>query len=136
MKPILWLMTALLVACGGSNGAPGSATMPPAGTDVVAPAPVPVPDPVPAPADSALFTQVQAIVQARCLACHSVTPSMPGYTTAPRGIRFDNAGQIRADARRIYVNVVQLEFMPYGNQTNMTAQERAVVRTWFESEMQ
>ncbi|MEW7848015.1 DUF4214 domain-containing protein [Massilia aurea] len=79
-----------------------------------------------------VFSQVEAIVQTRCLGCHSVTPTMPGFATAPRGIRFDSADQIRADARRIYVNVVQTEFMPYGNRTAMTPAERALVRTWFE----
>lgn len=80
-----------------------------------------------------VFSQIEAIVQTRCLACHSVTPTMPGFASAPRGIRFDTPDQIRADARRIYVNVVQTEFMPYGNRTGMTAAERALVRTWFEA---
>lgn len=79
-----------------------------------------------------VFSQVQAIVQNRCLGCHSVAPTLPGFATAPRGIRFDSPDQIRADARRIYVNVVETEFMPYGNRTGMTAAERALVRTWFE----
>lgn len=83
-----------------------------------------------------VFSQVEAIVQNRCLACHSIAPTMPGFANAPRGIRFDSADQIRADARRIYVNVVQTEFMPYGNRTAMTAAERALVRTWFEAELQ
>ncbi len=76
--------------------------------------------------------KVQAIVRARCVACHSVAPTMPGFTTAPRGIRFDTEAQVRADAYRIYVNVVQTQFMPYGNQTNMTQAERDIVRAWYE----
>jgi hypothetical protein len=79
-----------------------------------------------------VFSQVEAIVRTRCVACHSVTPTMRGFSTAPRGIRFDTPAQIRADARRIYVNVVQTEFMPYGNVTAMTAAERALVRKWYE----
>ncbi len=85
---------------------------------------------------SPAFPKVQAIVRARCVACHSATPTMRGFNTAPRGIRFDTADQIRADAYRIYVNVVQTQFMPYGNQTNMTQAERAVVRAWYEAEGQ
>lgn len=87
-------------------------------------------------AASPAFPKVQAIVRARCVACHSVTPTMRGFGSAPRGIRFDTADQIRADAYRIYVNVVQTQFMPYGNQTNMTQAERAVVRAWYETEVQ
>lgn len=87
-------------------------------------------------AASPAFPKVQAIVRARCAACHSATPTMRGFSSAPRGIRFDTADQIRADAWRIYVNVVQTQFMPYGNQTNMTQAERAVVRAWYEAGMQ
>jgi len=76
--------------------------------------------------------KVQAIVRARCVACHSVTPTMPGFASAPRGIRFDTDAQVRADAYRIYVNVVQTQFMPYGNQTQMTQAERDIVRAWYE----
>jgi mono/diheme cytochrome c family protein len=87
-------------------------------------------------AASPAFPKVQAIVRARCVACHSATPAMRGFASAPRGIRFDTADQIRADAYRIYVNVVQTQFMPYGNQTNMTQAERAVVRAWYEAGVQ
>jgi len=82
-------------------------------------------------AASPAFPRVQAIVRARCVACHSVTPTMPGFHGAPRGIRFDTPEQILADARRIYVNVVETQFMPYGNQTGMTQAEREMVRAWY-----
>lgn len=93
--------------------------------------PEPAAPPVVAPPPS-LFTQVEAIVALRCVACHSASPTMPGFASAPRGIRFDTPAQIRADALRINYTVVQTEFMPYGNRTSMTAAERAVVGAWFE----
>ncbi|MGH8853136.1 MAG: DUF4214 domain-containing protein [Telluria sp.] len=83
-------------------------------------------------ATSPALPKVQAIVRARCVACHSANPTMPGFATAPRGIRFDTPEQIQADVYRIYVNVVQTQFMPYGNQTKMTQAERKVVRAWYE----
>lgn len=83
-------------------------------------------------AASPAFPKVAAIVRARCVACHSAAPTMPGFHSAPRGTRFDTPEQIRTDAYRIYVNVVQTQFMPYGNQTNMTPAEREVVRAWYE----
>lgn len=137
------VLTALLMvaACGGGDdlddAGQGGGAQPP---QVVVPEPtVPeptVPAPVtPEPAPGSLFPQVEAIVAGRCVACHSVAPTMPGFASAPRGIRYDSADQIRADALRIYVNVVQLEFMPYGNRTAMTAAERDLVRRWYEGEM-
>jgi uncharacterized membrane protein len=98
---------------------------------VVAPPLVVAPPPVVVPAPPTLFEQVQAIVVLRCVGCHSVTPTMPGFSSAPRGVRFDTEAQIRADAQRIYFNVVTTEFMPYGNQTKMTPQERLVIAAWF-----
>jgi hypothetical protein len=83
-------------------------------------------------AGPARFSQVQAIVRNRCVACHSVQPVMPGFFTAPRGIRFDTPEQVRADAARIYYNVVQTEFMPYGNRTGMSSAERSLVGAWYE----
>lgn len=133
MRPVLGagvLATALLLAaCGGDSAAPAEPMAP---AEPAAPAEPVAPD---APAAPQLFPQVEAIVRARCLACHSVTPAMPGFASAPRGIRYDSADQIRADALRIYVNVVQLQFMPYGNRTGMTADEREVVRRWYEDEV-
>lgn len=78
-------------------------------------------------------TEVHAVVIRRCVACHSVTPSMPGFATAPRGIRFDTVEQVNADARRIHVNVVTTAFMPYGNRTHMTQAERQLIDVWFSS---
>jgi uncharacterized membrane protein len=125
--PGRWLarfgVAALLAGCGA--GSAPVATAPP----VVAPPPVVVVPP-PAPVLT-LFEQVQAIVVLRCVACHSVTPTMPGFSSAPRGVRLDTEQQIRADAQRIYFNVVTTEFMPYGNQTKMTPQERLVIAAWY-----
>lgn len=137
----------MLAACGGGDdldgagqggsGQPPQVVVPePVVPEPVTPTPVdPAPAPAPGPAPGSLFPQVEATVAARCVACHSVSPTMPGFGSAPRGIRYDSADQIRADALRIYVNVVQLEFMPYGNRTAMTAAERDLVRRWYEGEM-
>lgn len=117
------LAAALLLAGCGAGSAPVAVVVPPPVVVVVEPPPPPAPT---------LFEQVQAIVVLRCVACHSVTPTMPGFNSAPRGVRFDTEQQIRADAQRIYTNVVTTEFMPYGNQTRMTPQERLVIAAWFE----
>jgi hypothetical protein len=114
------LAAVLLAGCGA-----GSAPLAPAPV-VIEPPPVLVEPPV-----LTQFQQVQAIVVLRCVACHSVTPTMPGFSSAPRGVRLDTEQQIRADAQRIYFNVVTTEFMPYGNQTRMTPQERLVIAAWY-----
>lgn len=79
----------------------------------------------------AVHAEVMAIIKSRCVGCHSVTPTFPGFSQAPLGIRYDTSNQVRADAARIHTNVVKTQFMPYGNFTSMTEAERAVIDRWF-----
>lgn len=79
----------------------------------------------------AIHAEVMAIIKSRCVGCHSVTPTFPGFSPAPLGIRYDTSSQVRADASRIHTNVVKTQFMPYGNFTDMTDAERAVIDAWF-----
>lgn len=79
------------------------------------------------------FSQVQAIIVQRCVPCHSARPTIPGFSPAPLGIRFDSEAQIRAEVDRIDQYVVQTQFMPYGNLTQMTDSERAVIGKWIQA---
>lgn len=81
------------------------------------------------------FTQVRAIINQRCVGCHSANPTIPGFNTAPFGITFDTEAQIRAHAADIYQNAVVTQFMPFGNMTGMTDAERALIGTWFNQGM-
>jgi uncharacterized membrane protein len=77
---------------------------------------------------SVAFAQVKRIVEQRCTACHSVTPKLVG--TAPRGIRFDTAAEIKAQAPLIEQQAVQTKAMPQGNVTKMTQAERDLLGRW------
>jgi mono/diheme cytochrome c family protein len=76
------------------------------------------------------FAQVNAVIQARCVGCHSQHTTIPGFSPAQAGIRFDTEAQIRANAGLIYQDAVINQSMPYGNITNMTDAERALVGAW------
>ncbi|MBJ7313798.1 urate hydroxylase PuuD [Rugamonas sp. CCM 8940] len=82
---------------------------------------------------AAAFAKVRAIVTQRCVSCHSAHPSQPGFATAPAGVMFDGAEQIRQQSEKIYKQAVQLKAMPIGNMTNMSEAERAVIGAWFEA---
>ncbi len=73
------------------------------------------------------------LVKARCQSCHSRTPTMPGVTAPPKGLVLEQAEQVRANARRIYEQVVLTRNMPLGNQTGMTDAERDLISRWFRS---
>ncbi len=77
------------------------------------------------------FASVQAIITQRCLPCHASRPTQPGFTAPPAGIMFNSADQIRQLAQLIYGKSVLSQFMPLGNATKMTDEERATVGAWF-----
>ena len=76
------------------------------------------------------FTRAQAIVQERCVPCHSAHPTK--VDSAPMGIVFDTAKQIHAQARLIQQVAVQTKVMPLGNETGMTQAERDTLGAWFQ----
>lgn len=75
---------------------------------------------------------VEGVILVRCTPCHSHNPSRPGIGTAPKGIAFDDADQI-GRRREVIGRVVESEFMPLGNITAMTPEERRLVVEWSES---
>ena len=76
------------------------------------------------------FTQAQAIVQERCVPCHSAHPTK--VDSAPMGIVFDTPKQIQAQASLIQQVAVLTKVMPLGNQTGLTQAERDTLGHWIE----
>jgi uncharacterized membrane protein len=74
------------------------------------------------------FTRAQAIVQERCVPCHSAHPTK--VDSAPMGIVFDTSKQIAAQASLIEQVAVSTKVMPLGNQTGMTQAERDTLGAW------
>lgn len=70
-------------------------------------------------------------ITARCTPCHARTPTQPGITAPPKGLILDDGDRVRANARRIFQQVVVTRVMPLGNQTGMTDAERELVGRWF-----
>ncbi|TDR53410.1 putative membrane protein [Halomonas ventosae] len=75
--------------------------------------------------------EVHAIVESRCVACHSREPSQPGFTAPPAGMAYDTPEQLRAQRSKVK-EVVASGYMPLGNMTGMTDEERAVIAAWEE----
>jgi uncharacterized membrane protein len=74
------------------------------------------------------FVRAQAIVQARCVPCHSSNPTK--VDSAPLGIVFDRPEQIRVQASLIERVAVTSKTMPLGNATGMTQAERDELGAW------
>ena len=76
------------------------------------------------------FARVRAIVAERCSVCHSAHPSFSGITSPPKGVAFDTAAEIEAQASRIEAMAVSSTAMPLSNVTKMTRQERDLLGRW------
>jgi uncharacterized membrane protein len=76
------------------------------------------------------FPVVQAIITARCTACHAEHPSMAGFDEAPQGIRLQTAEEIGQRAELIEKMAVITDAMPLGNATGMTPEERVILGRW------
>jgi uncharacterized membrane protein len=86
-----------------------------------------------APARAVTFAQAQAIINQRCVPCHSASPVQPGYDSAPYGVTFDTPQQITARAGQIYQQAVVTSNMPFGNLTNITQDERSALGDWYQA---
>lgn len=75
--------------------------------------------------------QVQSIIQERCVSCHSLKPTQPGFVAAPKGFTYDTVEKIESQAAQIYQQTVVLKAMPIGNMTGITADERNVLAKWY-----
>lgn len=76
------------------------------------------------------FSEVQAVIDARCRSCHSATPTSELFPSPPNGVMFDTAAQIRAQAERIKVRAVDQQTMPLANTTGITDAERQLLGRW------
>jgi uncharacterized membrane protein len=79
------------------------------------------------------FAEVNAIIQERCISCHSSRPTDDVYTAPPNGVVYDTPNDIIKKKDLIMQRVVITKTMPQNNKTNMTPEEREVIRCWVES---
>ena len=79
------------------------------------------------------FADARSIVDRRCTACHSATPSIPEFGPTPGGVSFDNPARIQALAARIRARAIETRTMPLGNRTRMTDRERALLARWIDA---
>jgi uncharacterized membrane protein len=89
------------------------------------------PEPIAIASDSATpekvsYSQVQKIFEARCYACH-------GSQVQMKNLRFDSPLEVQKNAANMYQQSVVLAQMPMNNATGITAEERQIIKRWYES---
>ena len=78
------------------------------------------------------FAQAAAVIETRCVSCHSAAPRDEDWTAPPSGVVFDTAEQIVVRKDRILQRAVITHSMPAGNKTGMTPEERRLLGCWIE----
>ena len=76
------------------------------------------------------FDDARRIIDRRCAACHSATPSDRTFGVMPGGVSFDTPEDIQRWQPRILQRAVHDRTMPPANKTGMTEQERKALRSW------
>jgi uncharacterized membrane protein len=78
------------------------------------------------------FSEVNAIIQERCVSCHSSKPTDDVYIAPPNGVIYDTPNDIVFKKDLIMQRVVTTKTMPQNNKTGMTEKERDIIRCWIE----
>jgi uncharacterized membrane protein len=79
------------------------------------------------------YAEARAVVNRRCIECHSAQPTNRAFPIAPKGVMLDTAQQMRQYAGRIKARVVVERTMPLANMSGITDQERWVLGRWVET---
>ena len=77
------------------------------------------------------YTEARAIVDRRCVSCHSAKPTSRAFPVAPQAVMLDTEPEMKKYARRIEATV-QDGSMPLANISGMTDEERRTLALWVE----
>ncbi len=77
------------------------------------------------------FTDQQgmAIIKERCASCHAATPTQAGFASPPAGVSLETMDQVMVIKPKL-IDVINSNYMPLGNITQMTDEERQQVIGW------
>ncbi|MBS1963319.1 MAG: urate hydroxylase PuuD [Bdellovibrionales bacterium] len=78
------------------------------------------------------FSDVHAIIQSRCVSCHSKDPVIKTFGPMPGGISFETNERIHSLAARIKFRAVITKTMPMANMTKITEEERTTLGRWID----
>jgi uncharacterized membrane protein len=78
------------------------------------------------------MAEVNAIVQKRCISCHSRRPTDDVISAPPNGVVYETPQDIANLKDKIMQRVVLTKTMPQNNKTGMTEEERNTIRCWIE----
>lgn len=75
--------------------------------------------------------QITGLIEQHCVQCHARNPEHAGFSAPPAGFAFENWDEILGHKAQIQ-QVVASRYMPLGNMTNMSDEERDIIAAWEE----
>ncbi len=88
------------------------------------------PKPVDATGAEIAYSAVRKVLEQRCVSCHAAQPTQQGFAQAPKGVMLETDEQIGRHAAKV-AETVASGYMPLGNLTRITDEERTLIATWF-----
>ena len=82
------------------------------------------------PTEAPAFAEIEVLIATHCRSCHSANPTDDNFRVAPLGVKYDTPAEIQAKANQIKLRAVDTKTMPFGNKTDMTDAERALLGRW------
>jgi len=76
------------------------------------------------------FAEAKAVIDRRCVSCHAANPAQEGFAQPPKGVMLHDTDSISQHAAKVAETVAN-RYMPIGNLTHMTDDERALIAAWF-----
>jgi len=81
------------------------------------------------------YTQIKQVLDQRCLPCHAAQPTQPGFAQPPKGVILETPEQVKQHGLKI-AETVNNRYMPLGNLTKLTEDERGLILSWFTKKKQ
>ena len=75
--------------------------------------------------------QITGLIEQHCVQCHAHNPEHAGFSAPPAGFAFESWDEILGQKTQIQ-QVVASRYMPLGNMTNMSDEERDMIAAWEE----
>ncbi|TVP48576.1 MAG: hypothetical protein EA345_08635 [Halomonas sp.] len=75
--------------------------------------------------------QITQLMEQHCVQCHARNPEHAGFSAPPAGFALNNWDEILGQKAQIQ-RVVASRYMPLGNMTNMSDEERDIIAAWEE----
>lgn len=75
--------------------------------------------------------EISALVATHCAGCHARNPSEPGFNAPPAGLIIDDADSLLATRARS-APAIRSGYMPLGNMTDLTDEQRSALLVWLD----